>query len=515
MRNKSTLIALLLLLLLLVPVIVILLYEFNSSDANEQYLQEGYRRQLATVIYAVNQSSLESASTWGRELENIGQYKNRRTIPRFCQLYSAIRAVLLTDSLVNNPSVLYCSTPSCDDINRVPESLRQKARRLIGYQRAGYQKMEAEMASENDSLMYFACAITPENEPARLAFIVLNRQDYISQILRPQIVRVAGSLFHITIFTRPGTDSTAAPRVFFSTSPGQSASFENADWLWLLPHCKIGVKLRTGDVSEFVSKRTRTSIYLFSALLIFISLGAFFMIRSVRKELQVAQMKSDFVANISHEFRTPLSLISMFAETLELGRVRTEEKKMEYYGVIYSEAQRLSKLVNAILNFSHIESGQRHYQMKEFILQDLLQDISHAYRYHAQQKGFAFRLEMPEAPQLLTADYEALTEAVINLIDNGMKYSADKKEITLRCGVEGTMVFIAVSDKGIGFAPEERKRIFEKFYRVPTGNVHNVKGSGIGLSIVKHVVDAHEGKIEVESSPGEGSTFRLLLPKPL
>jgi two-component system phosphate regulon sensor histidine kinase PhoR len=188
---------------------------------------------------------------------------------------------------------------------------------------------------------------------------------------------------------------------------------------------------------------------------------------------------------------------------------------MEYFGIIFSEAQRLSKLVNAILNFSHIESGQRHYQMKEFILQDLLQDIARAYRFHAQQKGFTFTLDVPEEPIPLNADYEALTEAVINLIDNGMKYSTDVKEISLRCGEEETMVFIEVSDKGIGFPAAERKRIFDKFYRVPTGNVHNVKGSGIGLSIVKHVIDAHEGKIEVESAPGEGSRFKLLVPKPL
>lgn len=515
MKKRSNIILLLLLALVTTPAVVVLLYELNSYDANEHYLQESYKKQLSTVVFSVNQFLLESANTWGRELGTYWEAHNTATTPRFCQLYHAIREVFVTDTSFSDLQYLYIAPGYDFRVNGVSAELRTHVKQLPSLQRAGYPKIEAGTVPGNDSLLLFACAITPEDEPAHIAFIVISRDEYISRIVKPQVQSVAGNFFHVMIYSNPTSDSLAAAHVFYSTSPDISFEPENSEKLWLIPDCNIGIKLRTGDISEFVAKRTQTSLLLFGSLLFFVSVGAIYMIRSVRKELQVAQMKSDFVANISHEFRTPLSLISMFAETLELGRVKNDAKKMEYYGVIHSEAQRLSKLVNAILNFSHIESGQRSYQMKEFVLQDLLEDITKSYRYHAQQRGFLFRLSMPSEKILLNADYEALTEAIINLIDNGMKYSQEKKEISLNCGIEDTMVFIEVGDKGIGFRAEEKDRIFDKFYRVPTGNVHNVKGSGIGLSIVKHVIDAHEGRIEVESAPGEGSTFRLLLPKPL
>jgi two-component system phosphate regulon sensor histidine kinase PhoR len=326
MLNKSTVIALLLLLLLITPVVVILLYELNAYDANEHYLQDSYKKQLSTVIYSVNQYSLESANNWGRELESFSEVRNSKKVPRFCLLYSAIRSVFFTDTLFANPKQIYLADGVSIGIHGVSADLRARAKKLPSLQWAGYQKVETGFVPENDSLMFFVYAITPENEPAKLAFILLNRDEYISRLLKPQIQRVAGNFFDIVIFSKPVSDSLAASRILCSTQPGQTFEPENSDRLWLVPDCNIGIKLRTGNISEFVSKRTQTSLLLFGSLFALVSIGAFFMIRSVRKELQVAQMKSDFVANISHEFRTPLSLISMFAETLELGRVKTEEK---------------------------------------------------------------------------------------------------------------------------------------------------------------------------------------------
>ena len=512
MKNKATPIALFLLLLILSPVVIFLLYELNTSDTNEKNLQAGYRSQLSTITYSVNQNSLDIAYGWGREMEYYYQSRNdNETPPRFAGLYTCVRGVLLADSALHQEVNVY-SAPGVAPkdivfLSNMSNPAKARVRKLLTYQKAGYQKIEAWGHPKNDSLLYYILPIDPVDGIPKIVVIVLNREQYIRQVLRPYLERTAGSFFIFEIFHEP------TQKALFTTAPVTIGELENTEKLWLLPDCKMGIKLRTGAIADFVGRRTTTAVLLFGSLLLLVCVGGFFAIRSVRKELMVAQMKADFVANISHEFRTPLSLISMFAETLELGRARTEEKKQEYYSVIYGEAQRLSKLVNSILNFSHMESGKRKFQFKEFSLQDLVNDITRAYQFHAQQKGFSFKVELPEEPLMVNADYEALTESIINLVDNGMKYSTDVKEITIRCGEKGNSVFVEVQDRGIGIPSVEKKKIFEKFYRVSTGNVHNVKGSGIGLSIVDYVVSAHNGKIEVDSEPGVGSTFRLLLKK--
>ncbi|MCW9096630.1 MAG: HAMP domain-containing histidine kinase, partial [Ignavibacteriaceae bacterium] len=240
--------------------------------------------------------------------------------------------------------------------------------------------------------------------------------------------------------------------------------------------------------------------------------GVWIVYKNIRKEVEIAQIKSDFVSNVSHELRTPLSLISMFSETLEMDRVKTEEKKKEYYSIISNEANRLSKIVNSILNFSKMEAGKRQFNFVDSYLNDVVENVYRSYKFHLEQKGFTFSLEKDENIPILKIDEEAVSEAIVNLIDNAVKYSDDKKEIVIKTGQENNFAFVEVEDKGIGIPEKDQKKIFDKFFRVSSGNVHNVKGSGIGLSIVHHIMDAHKGKIEVLSEVGNGSKFRLLFP---
>ena len=223
-------------------------------------------------------------------------------------------------------------------------------------------------------------------------------------------------------------------------------------------------------------------------------------------------MKSDFVSNVSHELRTPLSMIRMFAETLEMGRVRTEEKKQEYYSIIRQETSRLSRIVSSILNFSKIEAGKRNYNFVETFLNDIVESVFTSYKTHLEQNGFKTVITKDETIPVQKLDEEAVSEAVVNLLDNAVKYSKDKKEISVRTGFDKDFSFVEIQDYGIGIPKEDQKKIYEKFFRVSSGLVHNVKGTGLGLSIVKHVIDAHKGKIELKSEPGEGSTFRLKFP---
>jgi signal transduction histidine kinase len=228
--------------------------------------------------------------------------------------------------------------------------------------------------------------------------------------------------------------------------------------------------------------------------------------------MKLAQMKSDFVSNVSHELRTPLALIRMYAETLEMGRVRTESKKQDYYRIVRQETERLTRLINNILNFSRIESGRKEYHFSNVQINNCVEKILDMYHFHIQSKGFTIETELKEALPEISADEEAICESLINLLDNAMKYSKENKKIAVRTGVENGQVYIEVEDHGIGISPDQQKLIFDKFYRVSSALVHETKGSGLGLTLVRHIAQKHGGEITVKSELKKGSKFRVTLP---
>jgi two-component system phosphate regulon sensor histidine kinase PhoR len=201
----------------------------------------------------------------------------------------------------------------------------------------------------------------------------------------------------------------------------------------------------------------------------------------------------------------------MYAETLEMGRV-TEDKKKEYYAIIGKETSRLTRIVSRILNFSQIEANKKRYHFESVQLNVLCDDIVTSYFAPLKDKDFTFDFVKDESLPQIQGDKESLTEAIMNLLDNAVKYSKDNKHITIKTGTDQKYSYVEVKDEGIGIARNHQQEIFNQFYRVPTGDVHNTKGSGLGLTLVKKTVEAHLGKIKVESSPGKGSTFRLHFP---
>jgi len=234
--------------------------------------------------------------------------------------------------------------------------------------------------------------------------------------------------------------------------------------------------------------------------------------KAVSKEMAVAKLKSDFVSNVSHELRTPLALIRLYAETLELGRVQTAEKTGEYYRIIRTESERLTALINNILDFSRIEAGRKEYEFCETDIAELVHNTLESYRDQIQQQGFAFEEQIaPDIPKV-RVDREAIARSVVNLVNNALKYSAHEKFIGVKLYRANGSVKLEVSDKGIGIARNEQTKIFEKFYRAGDPLVHNTKGSGLGLSLVRHIAEAHGGNIDVESTLGKGSKFTLWLP---
>ena len=258
----------------------------------------------------------------------------------------------------------------------------------------------------------------------------------------------------------------------------------------------------------------RRNIYVLSAGVVVAALffGGFFWIRSTGKELKVAQMKSDFVSTVSHEFRTPLTSIRYLAELLQRGRVKEEEKKQQYYQTITDESERLSRLIENILDFSKIEAGMKEYQFEETDMGNLVRNV--ASRFQKQAPGKTFRLKTDIASQMpkLSADREAISRAMFNLMDNALKYSGENPEITLRAWPDEESIFLEVQDNGIGISEGEQRRVFEKFYRSWGVHESKVKGSGIGLTLVAHIVEAHGGEVSLKSDLGIGTKVTLKIP---
>ena len=251
-----------------------------------------------------------------------------------------------------------------------------------------------------------------------------------------------------------------------------------------------------------------------SGLLAAVLLGGLALtLRTASRAVRLSQLKSDFVSNVSHELRTPLASIRVFGEFLRLGRVTTADKVREYGEYIETESRRLTQLVNNILDFSRIETGRRTYRMEDTDLRALAEGVLRTFEVRLRHAGFAWSLETPgDSLPPVRGDADALSQVVYNLMDNAMKYSAETRDIRIRLERQGDEAVLSVADRGIGIARGDQQKIFDRFHRLAGGLVHDVRGSGLGLSIVDHVVRAHGGRVTVDSDPGRGSTFVVHLP---
>ena len=246
------------------------------------------------------------------------------------------------------------------------------------------------------------------------------------------------------------------------------------------------------------------------ALVVSVVLGGLMILRDAGREVQVARLRSEFVANVSHELRTPLTSIRMYAETLLLGRYRSDEQRQDYLTTLLHESQRLSRLVDNVLDFARIERGDRTYQRQPCDLGTVARDALETFGGVFSAEGFAVEEAIAaELPPVL-ADQEAVEGAVANVLGNAVKYSSEHKAIRLAVEQRGAEVVVEVADRGIGLPAGEEQRIFEQFHR--GANAASTAGTGLGLSLVKNVVEAHEGRVEAVNRPEGGSVFRLYFP---
>jgi signal transduction histidine kinase len=279
------------------------------------------------------------------------------------------------------------------------------------------------------------------------------------------------------------------------------------------PPWKIDI-YRSGAGAAEKEFRMRRAVYVLSLAAVIAALffGGYLAIRSTARELKLAKLKSDFTATVSHEFRTPLTSIRYMAELLQRGRVRDEGRKQEYYETITGESERLSRLVENLLDFSKIEAGMKEYRFEETDIAALVADVASRFRQQAALKNFSLETEIKDGIPVIPADKDSLARAVLNLLDNAVKYSGGNPRVILRIWSGDEVISIQVEDHGIGISKSEQKKIFEKFYRSESALESDVKGSGIGLPLVEHVVRAHGGKVLLESEPDKGTRVTIRLP---
>ena len=240
--------------------------------------------------------------------------------------------------------------------------------------------------------------------------------------------------------------------------------------------------------------------------------GAYLLWRDVRREVRIAEMRSQFVSSVSHELKTPLTAIRMFAETMRMGRSKDPKVHAEYLDTIVNESQRLTRLLNNVLDFSKIEQGKRIYHPELASLYEIIQSAARSMEYPLSQQGFSLEVNTEEGLPDVCVDRDAIEQAVLNLLHNAMKYSGESRNIGLRLQKKDGYAVIQVVDQGIGIDPQEQQRIFNKFYRVPSPENERIVGTGLGLALVSHIVEAHSGRLEIESTLGKGSAFSIYLP---
>jgi len=283
-----------------------------------------------------------------------------------------------------------------------------------------------------------------------------------------------------------------------------------------LPHWEVAVYLLNPAKITQAAQTTRLTLGLLIALLVTaIGVGGWLIVSDLNRQLTLARQKTDFVSNVSHELKTPLTSIRMFAELLAEGRVHEPEKQRSYLNIITAETARLTRLINNVLDFSRMERGEKDYHFAPCDLVALARETADVFRPHLEVAGFCFQTELPDSPITIRADKDAVAQVIVNLLSNAEKYTNGKKEIELqlRRHLEPvSWVELTVLDRGPGVPRESQERIFEKFYRANDSLTNNVQGSGLGLTLARQIARAHGGDVVYAPREGGGSCFTLRLP---
>ena len=283
-----------------------------------------------------------------------------------------------------------------------------------------------------------------------------------------------------------------------------------------LPHWEVAIYLLNPAKLARSAQTLRLTLGLLVALLISaIGVGSWLIVVDLRRQLTAARQKTDFVSNVSHELKTPLTSIRMFSELLAEGRVTDPGKQHSYLRIITAESARLTRLINNVLDFARLERGEKKYNFQVCDVVAIARETTESYRPHLEANGFTLECQLPELPISVNGDRDALAQIVVNLLSNAEKYGGNRKEVAVNITQESSplpYVQLSVLDRGSGVPSGSEEKIFEKFYRAHDSLSSGIQGSGLGLTLARQIARAHGGDVVYELRQGGGSCFSLRLP---
>ena len=269
---------------------------------------------------------------------------------------------------------------------------------------------------------------------------------------------------------------------------------------------------KPGFLTTLLKAGSGLYLFIFILIALLMVLGFVFTLYTLNVELRLNKLKSEFISNVSHELKSPLTSIRMMTEMLHLNRVETEERKSVYYSAMLEESEHLSHLIDNILDFSRMDDERKKYDFKDLEMDELLVKFLELTRERLPASGFDIRYTCPDRVPVIQADSDAMLQVFYNLIDNAIKFSGTSRQIDVSLSSGDEELLFCVKDYGIGISAKDQERIFDRFYRSEETQKRGIRGSGIGLTIVRKIVEAHNGHLTLESNPGAGSTFCVHLP---
>ena len=341
--------------------------------------------------------------------------------------------------------------------------------------------------------------------PERLAVLALGRRYLESQWLKPLLPTLGRFDTRIAL---TDSDGRAVSGHLPNGSETQSVRLASSVQLpWTLHAVSVGGAATAGLAAR------RLIVTGLATLLLLVLAGTYFIGRAAAREVAVARLESDFVASVSHEFRTPITALRQLSELLASGRVESDEDRQEYYRALAEESERLHRLVEGLLTFGRLEAGAMPFRFEPLDATEWLRSLVEEFQRDAGARGYRIEMLAEGSPPRLRADRAALSCVIWNLLDNAIKYSPDCFTVWVELGREDRRVAIRVRDQGIGIPESEQKLIFRKFVRGAAAKTGGIRGAGVGLAMARQIANAHQGEIVVDSRPGEGSTFTVLLPE--
>lgn len=517
--NKPAQPVLLILFLVVVPFLIYAFLQIRSLDEDEQMANQVYEKQMQTVLFSLNQHADDMMGRWVMKLSNVQQPITKNAFDLILGNES-IQMLVLRDMVSKKDSI--CFNDYVVKGNSAEQNIKtwyhekdSALRQLSSYLAAGFQKIQSAddwipidglraeqtgmtvMVYDQDSLLYNA-------------LFILEPTYWMEQILGPKMQEIDQDDFRLGVFK--SIEGQAWPTFLYQTDSFNQKRSWIRKRLWILPNTYLAIQPKGESYIDIIKARSKNNLYFLLFSMITVLIGAILVIRNIRSTLKIAQLKSDFVSNVSHEIRTPLALIRMYAETLMLGRISSEDKKKNYYQVIHHESGRLTYLVNNILDFSRIEANKKTYQLEKKELNEMVETIYGNFSHYFVENKIKRSLTLSEHPIIISVDVQAFEEAISNLIENAIKYSDGNGCVEISTYIEGKSGCCMVRDYGAGISKAAQKHIFDKFYRVEGALTQKTKGTGLGLSLVKHIMESHQGQVTVDSKPGRGSTFTLKFP---